>query len=389
MIARILILLLLLLLLPTYIWWKMYWQGKRKKWGVGVVMGVNVCMSLLLCYVALYEGYSMSDDRLKQQLLTLTLLIGIPQLVMALLLGAGSRLKKKKHTYYIYVGGVVVLGAMVFGGLLYGFTKGSSRVEVHEERVAIKDLPPAFEGYRIALIADWHLGTLLHRPEVVHHVVDVINAQQVDAIMFVGDLVNYRAEELLPFVSELSRLDAVDGVWSVMGNHDYMTYLKWASGADSVANIRYLQTLEREMGWKVLLNEHDYLRRGGDSLLVVGLENQGNRGHFPREANRVKALHGVDAFASAIVLQHDPTYWRDSLVGDERYALMLAGHTHAMQFQIGNWSPAQWFYPEWKGLYRADTGQQLYVTPGVGEVLLPFRWGAWAEIDVLTLVSGN
>ena len=169
-----------------------------------------------------------------------------------------------------------------------------------------------------------------------------------------------------------------------MGNHDYLTYFHWNSSAERLAAVRQLQQEERNMGWRLLLNENLILHRGNDSIAVIGLENHGNRPSFPRRAKLQQARKNVSPNCFQILLQHDPSYWDAQILPHTDIPLMFSGHTHAMQFQIGKWSPAAWFYPQWSGLYKQGN-QALLVCPGVGEVLLPFRFGAWPEIDIITL----
>lgn len=177
------------------------------------------------------------------------------------------------------------------------------------------------------------------------------------------------------------------GIYAVLGNHDYMNYRHWATGNDRKADIQRLISLEKKMGWKVLLNENSVVRHQTDSMAIIGVENDG-KPPFPARADLPRAQKGLQADCFSILLSHDPTHWRRAVLPTTNIPLTLSGHTHGMQLQFGHFSPASWFYPEWGGPYTiTERGipRTLYVSLGTGEVLLPFRLGAWPEINVIIL----
>ena len=375
MIARILPLLALLLLLPAWAVDRRELRPRRVRGRVRWCLWLPVLVLLaLLSATAFRESYTPQADLWKGRLLTLTLLSGVPLTVYALLLPLRRRAVRL----------VAALGVLLV--LLYGFTLGWRRLEVRRIDVACATLPPAFDGYRIVHLSDLHLGTLRGHAGVVARLVDSVNAQHPDLIALTGDLVNYHPEEFLEFVPQLRRLRARDGIVSVMGNHDYMGYHRWPGTADSLAAVRRLQDTQRTMGWHLLLNDNHLVRRGADSIAVIGLENDGPP-RFPALADLTKARHGLAPGCFEVCLQHDPSYWRRM---SPPAPLMLAGHTHGMQLRLLGWSPAAWFYPEWGGLYERSASPsavpaRLYVSQGFGSVLLPFRLGAWPELTVITL----
>ncbi|MDD6892061.1 MAG: metallophosphoesterase, partial [Bacteroidales bacterium] len=199
---------------------------------------------------------------------------------------------------------------------------------------------------------------------------------------FTGDLVNSRATELAPFLTALSQLQAPDGVYSVLGNHDYGTYARWSSPREQAANLDTLKRLERQLGWRLLLNEHHCLHRGSDSIVVAGVENSG-RPPFPDRGDLRRALQGTNG-RFRILLSHDPTHWRREVLPRTDVQLTLSGHTHDMQVSLFGFSVSRWIYPEHRGLYL-EGGRALYVNIGLGYVLFPLRLGAWPEITVITL----
>ena len=173
-----------------------------------------------------------------------------------------------------------------------------------------------------------------------------------------------------------------------MGNHDYAQYFRWESPLDSLADIRRLQNRQRAMNWHLLLNDNHIIRRGNDSIAIIGVENDG-RPPFPALADLPRAQRNLNDNCFKILLSHDPSHWHRQVVPNTTIPLTLSGHTHGMQFKIGNFSPASWFYKEWGGEYTDQNGHTLYVSLGTGEVLLPFRLGAWPEINVIQLNNGE
>ncbi len=266
--------------------------------------------------------------------------------------------------------------------ILYGCIFGWRRFEVKKVDFAHPDVPEAFDGYRIVQISDFHLGTIARYPDEVRRVVEMINALHPDLIAFTGDLVNNEATELDGLEEILSDLEAGDGIFSVLGNHDYGSYRQWPSKRAQAENLADLKRREAEMGWRLLLNEHEIVKRENDSIAVVGVENDG-KPPFPTLGDLPKATQGIEGMFK-LLLSHDPSHWRRRVLPETDIQLMLAGHTHAMQFRLGAFSPSAWIYPEWGGLYT-EAGQSLYVSVGLGSVMIPYRFGAWPEISVITL----
>ncbi|MBD5317050.1 MAG: metallophosphoesterase [Bacteroides sp.] len=278
------------------------------------------------------------------------------------------------------------IAAVWFAIALYGSVIGWRRLEVKNTDITLPDLPENFNGYRIVQLTDFHIGVYGSTPGAVRKIVDRVNSLHPDIIVFTGDLVNTSPEELPQFTQMLSALKAPDGVISVLGNHDYCIYHRYDGNDTPDRALARVVKTEEAMGWNLLRNRAVQIRRGNDSIAIVGVENAGSA-HFPDKSDLKKALKDVPQNECKILLSHDPSHWRREVLPDTDIPLMLAGHTHAMQFRLGNFSPSEWTYPEWGGLYR-EGNQQLYVSTGVGGNIA-FRFGVYPTIDVLTLHCGE
>lgn len=278
-----------------------------------------------------------------------------------------------------------ILPALWEIAMAYGFFFGWRHIIIKNATCISPLLPPAFEGYRVLQLSDLHIGTFYRNPGFVRQVVDKVNALNPDLIVFTGDMVNVSASEVLPFMHVLGQMKAKDGIFSVMGNHDYCEYGADKSAQNVRRNQNVLQYLEHKLGWRLLLNEHEVISSHTDSsarMAVVGVENI-SRPPFPDYGDLHKALEGLPDGMFKILLSHDPSHWRRGVLHQTDIALTLSGHTHAGQFSIGRLSPIRWAYHEWGGKYIED-GAMLYVSLGLGGTV-PFRLGAWPEINLIEL----
>ena len=274
----------------------------------------------------------------------------------------------------------IALLAMAY--LIFGATEGKRYFQVKETTIESKDVPQTFDGYRIVQLSDMHVGSWNGDTQAMEKAVSMINDLHPDLIVFTGDLVNNLASELDNFIPVFSNLKAKDGVYSVLGNHDYSTYVHWENPEDQKEELVRLKQKQAEMGWTMLNNQHIKLYHQNDSIALIGVENSG-RPPFPDYAKLSEAMQGTEGMFQ-ILLSHDPTHWRREVLPQTDIQLMLAGHTHAMQTKIFGFTPAQFIYEENDGLYR-EGEQMLYVNIGLGHLLYPMRLGAWPEITLLTL----
>ena len=280
------------------------------------------------------------------------------------------------------------LAAIPFASILYSIFKGKYNYKVWKYTLYFDNLPKAFDGYRITQISDIHCGSF-DNYEKIRYGVDLINSQKSDVILFTGDLVNNLANEVHNWKSLFATLQAPDGVFSIMGNHDYGDYSSWETSEAKQQNLEHLFQLQKQMGWQLLLNEHCYLERNGEKIALIGVENWGH-GRFSKYGDLNKAMEGVNTEDFKILMSHDPTHWQEVVLPENKdIQLTLSGHTHGMQCGIEipgwlKWSPSQYIYKYWGGMYE-EGGKYLNVNRGFGYHAFPGRLGVWPEITVIEL----
>ena len=343
--------------------WKHVWM-RRLYWLPSTLLLIGMFITF-----GTYEPRPEAMNRLSL-LLIVFLCINVPKAIFALL----SPLCKS------HIGLAIALFTMAY--LVFGATEGKQHFQVKEVTIESEALPRGFDGYRIVQLSDIHTGSWGNDTAPMLKAVNIINRLQPDLIVFTGDLVNNLASELDAFIPVFSQLKAKHGVYSVLGNHDYSTYIKWDTPQQQEAQLDSLKAKQARMGWTLLNNRHVKLHQQNDSIALIGVENSG-RPPFPDHARLSEAMTGT-AGMFQILLSHDPSHWRREVLPKTDIQLMLAGHTHAMQTRIFGFTPAQFVYPENDGLYQ-EGEQMLYVNIGLGHLLYPMRLGAWPEITLLTL----
>jgi predicted MPP superfamily phosphohydrolase len=267
------------------------------------------------------------------------------------------------------------------GAILYGSLIERNTFRVKKIELAYENLPEGFRDYRIVHISDIHARSFSKREKSLQRAVDKINALDPDMIAFTGDLITMTPDELDPISAVLSSMKARDGVFSVLGNHDYCMYSDM-SQTEKQKCLEDLIIKEREIGWDLILNEHRIIRKGKDSIAVIGVENTSPSRHFPSRGDLNKASEGTEGMFR-LLLSHDPMHWEAEIIGKD-YPLTLSGHTHAMQVSIFGWSPSSLIFKQHKGLYT-EGNQSIYVNKGLGETIFPARIGAIPEITLITL----
>jgi uncharacterized protein len=285
-----------------------------------------------------------------------------------------------------------VTGGLVVTTMFAGMFRWVHDFDVKDLFVKIKGLPNAFDGYKVVQISDLHLGTWSNI-EPLKDAIQIINDINPDLIVFTGDLVNYTTDEAFRFKEVLSGLQAKDGVFAILGNHDYGDYVNWPSKPEKQKNMEALYQFYNQINWKLLRNENAIISRGDDKIALIGVENWSANTRFPQYGNILKASKGLGKVPVKILLSHDPSHWNSVVLDQHKdINLMLAGHTHGFQFGIEipgiKWSPAQYIYNEWAGLYENEaSNQMLYVNRGLGSIGYPGRIGILPEITVINLQS--
>ena len=280
------------------------------------------------------------------------------------------------------------LAAIPFASLLLGMIRGKYNYKVLHYALEFDDLPEAFDGFTLTQISDIHSGSFDNAAKVQYGV-DLINEQKSDVILFTGDMVNNKAEELLPWKDIFTQLKAPMGKFSILGNHDYGDYVEWSSKEEKKQNLESLIQTQEEMGFSILLNETHFFEKDGQRLALVGVENWG-KGGFKKQGDLDKAVQEVSEDDFKILLSHDPSHWEEKVLPHPYpFQLTLSGHTHGMQFGIEipgwfKWSPVKWRYKQWAGLYT-EKKQWINVNRGFGFIGYPGRVGIWPEITKITL----
>jgi predicted MPP superfamily phosphohydrolase len=281
----------------------------------------------------------------------------------------------------------IAVGGGLFTTLLYGF---SNKYNYKIKRIPLNfpNLPAAFKGLKIVQISDVHSGSFNNLAAVQKGVEKILSLKP-DLILFTGDLVNNKHDEMLPYMEVFDKLKAPLGVYSIFGNHDYGDYVAWETPEQKIENLESLKSVHQKMGWRLLLDEHLPIEKGGEQIALIGIQNWSALSNFPKYGNLAKAYEGAEKYPFKILMSHDPTHWDAEVrpkFGD--IDLTLSGHTHGFQFGVEipgfRWSPVQYVYRQWAGLYQ-EGSQTIYVNRGYGFIGYPGRVGVLPEITLLEL----
>ncbi len=283
----------------------------------------------------------------------------------------------------------ILMAGLPFVGLNFGILSNNVYdYKIKRKKIFIDNLPLAFDGITIGQISDIHAGSFDNKI-AVQGGVDLLNAEKCDVIFFTGDLVNDQTKEMSDYMNVFDKVKAPMGVYSIFGNHDYGDYKKWPSELAKKQNLKDLVKVHERLGWHLLRNEHRHLNIGSESIALIGIENWSSSSRFPKKGRLDLASKGLQANEIQLLLSHDPSHWRAQVIKDyPNIDMMFAGHTHGMQlgFEFGDyqWSPSQYIYPEWSGLYQ-QAHQKLYVNVGYGFLGYPGRIGILPEITIFEL----
>lgn len=370
-------------------------------------------ISLLLAVYFIYSisqfDRSIGQTRKTMLVLGFALMVYLPKAVLAIVMlaedffrvgkGSVNYLAKKKRDQPFFASRRKFVSQMGLGlasipflSLMYGIFEGKYNFKVIKQRIYFPDLPEEFDGFKITQISDVHSGSF-DNPEKINYAIDLVNQQDSDMILFTGDIVNTHAKEMIPWISVFNRIkEHKYGKYSVLGNHDYGEYVTWPSEKEKEANFKAIKDLYGQIDFKLLLNEHTFIEKGGQKIALVGVENWGH--NFKKLGDIDKASEGLNKNDFKILMSHDPSHW-DYIVQHHKknFHLTLSGHTHGMQFGIEipgyfKWSLAQYVYKQWAGLYE-NKGRHVYVNRGFGFHAYSGRVGIMPEITVIELKKGN
>ncbi len=313
------------------------------------------------------------------------LLSGLFMRIYGLLAIKGKAFDALLNSKGLLMAGVFV-AVIVLLWTVYGLTAG--RHQFRKETVALyfEDLPHSFDGYRVVHFSDTHLGSFPRKGPVIRGL-EMISELEADVVLFTGDLINNHPAEAAPFVRHFRAITPPDGKFAVLGNHDLGDYRTWSTIEDAEAEEHKMEHLHQELGFHLLRNDHVFLHRANDSIMLAGVDNWG-LDPFKQLGDLEKALGEHTGYPFQIMLSHDPSHWREEIIPKTDVELTLSGHTHAMQMGVHtrffSWSPSAWIYSEWAGIYR-ERDQKIYVNRGFGYLSLPGRIGMPPEITLIIL----
>ncbi len=282
----------------------------------------------------------------------------------------------------------MLMGGGLFGSLVYGF-RNKYRYQLRRFQLAFENLPASFRGLKIIHFSDIHSGSFTDK-DAVHRGVQKILDEKPDLILFTGDLVNNRHDEMNDYMDVFNKVNAPLGVFSILGNHDYGDYMHWDSEDEKKQNLEKLKEVHTALGWRLLLDENIVLEKEGEKISIIGVQNISGKSGFKSYGDLQKAYAGAEELPFKILMSHDPSHWDSEVrIHYPDIDLMLSGHTHGMQFGVEiagfKWSPVQYIYRQWAGLYL-EGRQKLYVNRGFGFIGYPGRVGILPEISVIELV---
>ncbi len=281
----------------------------------------------------------------------------------------------------------IVFAGMPLLPLVYGIAYGRFDFTIRRLRLNYPNLPAAFNGTKLVQISDFHIGTFIHHNDQIEKLIELVNAEEPDLLLFTGDFINNLSTEMDAFLDSLTKFRAKMGKYSILGNHDYGEYVPWKNEQEKQANLDRLIKLQRDIGFDLLLDESRNISIGDEKIELIGIQNWGLP-PFPQYGDLNKAMKNVEQNAFKILMSHDPTHWDAQVREKTDIDLMLAGHTHGAQFGIEipgwRWSPVTMRYKQWGGLYT-EGKQNLYVNTGLGSIGYPGRVGMPPEITVFEL----
>ncbi len=407
----------ILMISDLYLWTavkkSVFHYGYFWKYFLGFLFWLPLIIVLLMILVSFVIPFIQWNDVFRTYLIGFVLIFYAAKILPLLFLLVADLLrflqkipillnKDKRNTIYKTKEGITrskflqysayLTGGLVLGTMFTGMFKWVYQFNLVKEKIVFDRLPHAFDGWRIVQVSDMHLGSW-KSGKPLEEAVNIINNLNADLVLFTGDLVNFTTKEAFRFENVLKNIHARHGIYAVLGNHDYGDYVSWPSHEAKNKNMQQLYQFYRRLGWKLMNNRHEIITRNKDQIALIGVENWGSHLRFPRYGDIKKATKGLNNDIFKILMTHDPTHW-DKIIVPENYDIdiSLSGHTHGFQFGIETknlkWSPAQYVYKHWAGLYQDNnTKRYLYVNRGIGSIGYPGRIGILPEITLISLNS--
>ena len=400
----LIIVLILAVILEIYTFQALKTISKNKFLRFGFLL---ISIAVYINFLVIFLTYSRSDGQTPQFQMAVGLLLTVlvPKLVIVLALFGEDMYRwmvkaisaisatdtqplpgRRKFISQVALG----LAAIPFVSFIYGIVQGKYNYKVLKYQLTFKDLPEAFDGYTITQISDIHSGSFTNK-EKIQYGVDLINSQKSDLMLFTGDIVNNKADEMDNWIDVFDKLEAKEGKYSILGNHDYGDYMDWSSLEEKAKNFQAVKDIHQKIGFDLLLDEHRYLEKNGQKIALVGVENWGKG--FNQAGDLEKASAKINKEDFKILMSHDPSHWQEKVKNNDfNYQLTLSGHTHGLQVGIEipgfiKWSPSKYVYKQWAGLYE-EFGRCINVNRGFGYHAFPGRVGIWPEITVIELKKG-
>lgn len=389
MIARAIWLFVLLIAVPDIWIYRRYIHHKGRPLWVKVLWVLQTILLLAFTvYLLTVRDFSPRPQTPLNVYLFILGLWTVPKAIYAFSDSVGRLIRKRfasRFNWGAVIGAIIALAAIDV--TIEGSTRGYRQLEVNRVDYYSDQLPASFDGYRIAVFSDIHLGSYNDADStILNTALDSLRLLRPDAVFFLGDIQNTQPAEIRDHLWALGRVKAADGVFSIMGNHDYSKYCG-GTPEEKAANERETKALQRQLGWRLLLNEHTILRHGTDSVFIAGVEGNEEKGCKEGHVDVPKAVEGIPDSVFTIMLAHNPRYWRCAVLPHSQAQLTLSGHTHGGQVKLFGLSPTEIIYKEDVGMYEQE-GRHLFVTKGIG-ALIPFRYGVPGEVVLLTLHRSN
>lgn len=355
-------------------------------------------LPLFVSYASLVQ-YLISSDSIHSGNFALALTIGLTIYISKIILLSYSifsqilklsfrRIKKRELLFdfnkYNWV--IVCLSLSICS---YAIFFGRKHIQVKEFELRYTKFPKSVNELKVVQFSDFHLGSFWDIPEFVEDLVETINSQNPDIVVFTGDMVNFKAEEIKPYLSILSKIKAKYGKFSILGNHDYGYYVEYKDSISERLDKEQNVLLQEACGFRVLQDEIVVLPLGYDSIEIIGVEFWGSK-EKRQYANPKLIPEQSDQNKFRILLTHGPLYWEEFVDGKETIELSLAGHTHGGQLSIDlglfDLNPLTWFKKSIYGMYGTNESK-LYINAGLGSNGFFGRIGAYPEVTVFKISS--